>query len=178
MHLFPHSPLRRALVVVALASIASATGLGAQNFRKSQPARISVAASVTKASVTPGQSVDLTLDVTPVPGVHVYAPGNPKYIAVAITTTPLAGIHVDPAVFPSAEDLFFAPLSEAVKVYSKPFTVRVPIHVEATIRKGAVWPGPVTLAGTVDYQACDDRVCFPPQSAPFSARLNVERKRH
>jgi hypothetical protein len=24
----------------------------------------------------------------------------------------------------------------------------------------------VTVAGTVNYQACDDRVCYPPESAP------------
>jgi hypothetical protein len=26
----------------------------------------------------------------------------------------------------------------------------------------------VTIAGTFEYQACDDRLCFTPQSVPFS----------
>ena len=118
------------------------------------------------------------LEVTPKAGVHVYAPGNPKYIAVTVTTTPVTGVRVATAVFPKGQDLFFAPLAETVKVYSKPFTVRLPVHLDAAAAKGAAWPGPVTIAGTVNYQACDDRVCFPPQAAPFSVRLTVDRQRH
>ena len=31
-----------------------------------------------------------------------------------------------------------------------------------------------TLTGTVKYQACDDRVCFPPQSIPLSWTIGVK----
>ena len=31
-----------------------------------------------------------------------------------------------------------------------------------------------TVKGTVDYQACDDKVCFPPQSQPFSVDVPVK----
>ena len=37
--------------------------------------------------------------------------------------------------------------------------------------------GETVVRGKVSYQACDDRVCFPPQSAPFEARLTVTRRR-
>jgi hypothetical protein len=83
-------------------------------------------------------------------------------------------LKVNPAVFPAGEDLFFGPLKETVKVYSAPFAIRVPLVLEARFRKGKIAASEdLTVRGTVSYQACNDRVCFPPQSAPFDARLSV-----
>jgi hypothetical protein len=32
----------------------------------------------------------------------------------------------------------------------------------------------IVVAGKVTYQACDDRVCYPPESAPVSWTVNVK----
>ena len=63
------------------------------------------------------------MTATPVPGVHVYAPGNPKYIAVSVTVLPVTGLTIGAPIFPAGNDYFFAPLQESVKVYSKPFVI-------------------------------------------------------
>jgi hypothetical protein len=34
----------------------------------------------------------------------------------------------------------------------------------------------MVLKGVVSYQACDDKVCFPPQTVTFAARLPVRAK--
>ena len=65
------------------------------------------------------------------------------------------------------------PLKQSVKVYSAPFVVKVPLSLDAKIAK----PGDLLVRGKISYQACDDRVCFPPQSAPFETRLTVKRRR-
>lgn len=150
-----------------------------QSFLKNQPARVNVIARASSTISKTPQTVDLTLTATPIPGVHVYAPGNPKYIGVSATVTPVAGIEAAEAVFPVAEDYFFAPLKEGVKVYSKPFDVRVPLKVSAAFTRGrAPFAGDVvTIKGTLDYQACDDKVCFPPQRAPFSVDVPVKLSR-
>jgi hypothetical protein len=110
--------------------------------------------------------------MTPITAVHVYAPGNPNYIPVAVEVAPTTGVKPDPAVFPPGEDLFFGPLKEAVKVYSGPFVVKLPLSIDPKVVKTAE----TIVRGKVSYQACDDRVCFPPQSAPFEARLNLKRR--
>ena len=115
----------------------------------------------------------MPVTITPNPGIHVYAPGNPDYIPVSIAITAPRGVTVETARFPKAEDLFFAALGETLKVYSKPFVVTVPIRADADGSIAAT----VALTGVLKYQACDDRVCFPPQSAPFEARLPVGRQR-
>ena len=70
------------------------------------------------------------------PGVHVYAPGNPKYIAVSVTVLPVTGLTIGTPIFPGGDDYFFAPLQESVKVYSKPFVILVPVTVTNAFIKG------------------------------------------
>jgi Disulphide bond corrector protein DsbC len=140
----------------------------AQSFLKNQPQRVRVEAQVTRTDVPRGPAFTLTITATPVPGVHVYAPGNPNYNPVTVTLRPVEGLAFGVPTYPKAEPYFFAPLRESVKVYSKPFTVRVPVKVTFDDAKETA-AGTATVKGTFDYQACDDKLCFPPQSAPFTA---------
>ena len=39
---------------------------------------------------------------------------------------------------------------------------------------GAVAIDAMTLTGTLDYQACDDAICFDPVSVPLSFMLDVD----
>jgi DsbC/DsbD-like thiol-disulfide interchange protein len=157
------SPKYSSLVVLVV--LATAVSASAQSFLKNQPQRVSVEARV--APVEGRGRFQLRLVVTPKPGIHVYAPGNEDYTPVAVTLQPAEGVTFGAPVYPKAEPYFFAPLKETVRVYSKPFTLRVPVRVTAAALAGE----PLALRGTLDYQACDDRLCFPPQSAPFTAAV-------
>jgi len=165
---------------LAIAFVLGATALAAaapgQSFRRNQPARVVVEARVASAITKAAQTVDLTLTATPLPGIHVYAPGNPNYIAVSVTVLPVPGLSMGAPVFPAGEDYFFAPLKEAVKVYTKPFVVRLPVKVSSAFTRGRAQDAgaTVTVKGTVDYQACDDKVCFPPQAQPFAVDVPVK----
>ena len=165
------SSIRKGLWIIVIAAVAAIPG-AAQSLRSKPPARLTVATEP-PASVVAGAPFSMTLRLTPMPGVHVYAPGNPNYIPVAVEIAAAPGLKANPAVFPAGEDLFFGPLKESVKVYSAPFVVKVPLSLDAKLVKA----GELVVRGTVSYQACDDRVCFPPQSAPFEARLAVKRRR-
>jgi DsbC/DsbD-like thiol-disulfide interchange protein len=162
----------RARVLIVMLAAAAAYPAAAQSLRSKQPARLTVAAEP-PASVVAGTPFTVVLRLTPAEGVHVYAPGNPNYIPVAVEITPSPGLKTDAAVFPAGQDLFFGPLKESVKVYSAPFVVKLPVSLDAKVVKA----GDVLVRGIVSYQACNDRVCFPPQSAPFEARLSVKRRR-
>ena len=69
------------------------------------------------------------------------------------------------------EDYVFGELKETVKVYSRAFQVRQQVVVNRAAAKTA--GGSLTIAGSVRYQACDDKVCFPPASAPVSIMLPI-----
>jgi hypothetical protein len=165
----------RTAVIVALAAVAAAPNGAGQSFFRNQPARLEVTVRGPGAAVAVGKASAITLTVTPKPGIHVYAPGNPDYIPVAVDFTPVTGVTMDPAVFPPGKELLFGPLKEAVKVYSDAFEVRVPFTPGAAIRKAhpSGKTAVVTLKGTLSYQACDTRVCFPPQASSFEADVAV-----
>ena len=168
--------MTRYILVLVLGAAAVSTPASAQSFRKNQPARVTVEARASAPITRVAQPVDLALTATPVPGVHVYAPGNPKYIAVSVTVLPVTGLTIGAPIFPPGNDYFFAPLQESVKVYSKPFVILLPVTATAAFAKGrpADAGAAATVKGTVDYQACDDKVCFPPQSQPFSVDVPVK----
>jgi DsbC/DsbD-like thiol-disulfide interchange protein len=138
------------------------------------PPRLAVAVEPPDSPVAPGERFALSVRIVPNPGIHVYAPGNPDNIPVSVSLTPPPGLAADPAKFPKAEDFFFGPLAETLKVYTKPFVVTVPMRVDAGVARAH----DVALSGAVRYQACDDRVCFPPQSAPFETRIPLRSDRH
>lgn len=109
----------------------------------------------------------LAFDVTPKRGMHVYAPGS-KYRPIAIALEPQKSFTVGEVVYPPPDRYYFKPLNETVDVFRKPFRLTVELHAV----EGAAAASP-TLAGTLEYQACDDRVCYLPESIPFQMRLTT-----
>ena len=126
------------------------------------PPRVTIVASATALSV--GWKVLAT--VTPMPGIHVYAPGNQGYIAVSFAVTLPAGWKATAPAFPEAEPYAFGELKEVVNVYQKPFVITQTITPSPRGSKSAT-----TLAGTLKYQACTDRVCYPPQEQTVNVAL-------
>ncbi len=109
--------------------------------------------------------VTLFVDVTPKPKMHVYSPEQPDVIPVALTIAPAAGLKPGPVTLPKPETYYFAPLDETQFVYSKPFR----IALEVTLAAAAA--DPVTITGTLRYQACDDAICYLPQSVAVEWRV-------
>jgi DsbC/DsbD-like thiol-disulfide interchange protein len=110
----------------------------------------------------PGQRVVLNVDVALKPKMHVYSPDQPKdqdYIPIALTVAPGDAYRLEKPRFPPSEKVFFAPLKETQHVYSRPFRVSQPIMLTGD---GAT--APLTITGTVRYQACDDAICYVPQT--------------
>ena len=116
-----------------------------------------------------GAKVSLFVDVQPKPGVHVYAPGAGEfYIPITVKLNPQAQVKTGKLVYPKSETMMFA--DEKVAVFAKPFQLAQEVTLDKSLKPGAT----VTVGGTVNYQACDDKVCFPPESAPVSWTLTVK----
>ena len=102
--------------------------------------------------------VPLHVDVTPGPSMHVYAPGQPGYIAISLTLDPAAPVMPSGKPrYPTGEKVFMPVLNETQLVYGKPFR----ITQDVTIPRAAA-SGPLTVKGTLRYQACDDKICYKP----------------
>jgi hypothetical protein len=133
-----------------------------------KPGHATVAASPAEVSGTAGTKVELFVDVTPKAGIHVYAPGNEDYIPITVKLTSLADAKAGKLTYPKAESALIA--NEKVQVFQKPFRLTQELTVDKSAKPGST----VVVAGTVNYQACDDKMCFPPENAPVSWTVAIK----
>jgi hypothetical protein len=61
-----------------------------------------------------------------------------------------------------------------VTVYSKPFVVTIPLTATAAFAKSRPAGDAIELKGSVDYQACDDKICYNPVSLPLSWKVELK----
>ncbi|HYN06470.1 MAG TPA: protein-disulfide reductase DsbD domain-containing protein [Vicinamibacterales bacterium] len=125
------------------------------------------------ATAAPGGRIALSVDVTPAAKIHVYAPGQIGAIAVKLQTS--ADLKATPARYPPSVSYFFAPTSETFKVYNKPFQITQDITLANTakMRQRAAAKDTLVIPGTLEYQACDDLVCYRPDSVAVSWKVEL-----
>ena len=83
----------------------------------------------------------------------------------------------EPVELPDSDIYHFEPLDEDVPVYQEAFTLLQEAVVDASAAAEAALAelDALTLSGSLDYQACDDAICYPPTSVPLSFTLDLER---
>jgi hypothetical protein len=139
-------------------------------------AHVTVLSYATDEVAAQGTHFSLVLDITPGARVHVYAPGARDYRPVAINIDPQPGLLVKVPRYPKSEDYFFKPLNEHVPVYHHPFRIVQDVTLDPS-PQGTTALKDVTrlsIKGRFAYQACDDQVCFTPQSVPLSWTIGVK----
>jgi DsbC/DsbD-like thiol-disulfide interchange protein len=114
-----------------------------------------------------GARASLYVDVAPKPKMHVYAPQEKDAIPMSLTLAPSDAFKAAPVEFPKPEQFFFEPVKLTQLIYSKPFRITQPLTIAKTAR------GPLTIKGTIRYQACDDKVCYIPKTIPVAWTLSV-----
>jgi hypothetical protein len=136
---------------------------------------VSVTASLSDAAAAPGQRLSIAATVTPARGIHVYAPGKHDYQVVNLTIDPQPWLRVHQTVYPRSEIYHFKPLDERVEVYMKPFELRRDVTLLATpeVQKQLAAVEAVAITGAIEYQACDDKVCFNPVRLPIRFPVTV-----
>ena len=128
-----------------------------------------VSATLAPLQLQRGGRATLTANITPKAGMHVYAPGS-RYRAIAIKLAQGSPFRLDaPVEYPKPVLYTFEPLNEQVPVYNAPFRLIAQVALDAS--KAVVVPLrrplPVTLRASLDYQACDQRFCYLPESVPL-----------
>ena len=127
-------------------------------------------------AIAPGNHFSLAVDIRPHARIHVYAPGAKNYRVIALQIAPQPFVRLLAVKYPPSQIYFFKPLNERVPVYQKPFTLVQDVILEGSLEAQAALRGKtsVTLAGTLQYQACNDRECFNPTSVPVSWTLSLK----
>lgn len=124
------------------------------------------------ANIAPGNKFGLVLDVEPRPNMHVYAPGAEAngYRVIGLNIDDGDTFRTLSTIYPESEIYRFEPLDEQVPVFQKAFTVLQEMTLNGNIAAQQALRGTesLTITGTLEYQACDDQICFNPVSLPLS----------
>ena len=141
-------------------------------------AHLKLTAYPSNPNITVGTKFSVAIEIEPNENIHLYAPGAEQlgYRVIGLTMAEVPHIRFEPMEFPDSEIYHFRPLDERVPVYQQPFMLLQeavvsgePEAAEALARIDAL-----TVSGTLNYQACDDKICFDPVTVPLSFTLDVE----
>ncbi len=130
-------------------------------------------------TVVAGSRVTLTAEIELPPGVHVYAPGVGGYKAIQLVLHPSGGIAPAHVTYPSSKILYLEAIKEQVPVFEGKFRITQDVtvtHSKAGDGLRAVFSAgkTVSIAGELQYQACDTTICYPPTSVPVKWELKVQ----
>ena len=154
---------------IALTPIAAIEGTSAQ---------LSFTAYPSNPIVTNGSRFSIAIDVVPNENMHVYAPGAEEkgYRVIGLNMAPSDYVNFEGVEFPESEIYHFKPLDEYVPVYQRPFTILQEAIVATSADKEEELRdiSALTLSGTLDYQACDDAICYLPMSVPVTFTLEFD----
>ena len=142
--------------------------LAASTFTTGNP-HMAVNGWTSTETVSAGAPVTLSFEITPRRRIHVYAPGA-DYQVIAIRLDAVTGMKTADVVYPPSEIYHFEPTDERVPVYQKTFTLEQQVTLGEEALKGK---DTLKLTGKIEYQACDDKVCFKPNAIPFTFDLKV-----
>lgn len=142
---------------------------------RASTAHLDVTAYANRAPVAPGSSVSLVLEVIPRRRMHVYAPGAKGYRVVSLEIAPHPYLTPGRTRYPASEPYHFRPLDERVPVYQVPFRLTRDVALDGGPRTRRALRGQerLTITGSLEYQACDDAVCYNPVSVPVAWTLRL-----
>lgn len=137
---------------------------------------VAIATTSSTGIVSGGQRILLSVEIEIPKDYHLYAPGVEGYHAVdwQMTSAELAKPHaVD---FPKSRILYLQAIEEKVPVYEG----KIRLLRDVTLAQSKVLAAAggevkqVTLKGSLKYQACSDRMCFPPETVPLHWTLQFD----
>ncbi len=130
--------------------------------------QLTATATGSNSIVDAGQRVSLILEIDLEPKMHVYAPAVKGYIPIEWTLKDSEAWIAHEVQFPEPKILFLKAINEKVPVYAGKvrLTREITIASDAKLKPVLNASGQLTVEGTLRYQACDDHLCYIPQTLP------------
>ena len=144
--------------------------------RQIETDHLTAVATASDEIVRGGNRAALVLDVDLKPKMHVYAPGAEGYIAIDWTMEPVKGLSQYDVELPPSKTLMLPAINEAAPVYEGRFRlirdvlIGQPNEIEHLLDAD----GKLLVKGALRYQACDDKVCYLPQTIDLEWRFTLE----
>ena len=135
---------------------------------------LKLTASASDAVVRAGNRLTLILDVELPPKMHLYAPGVEGYIPIEWQILESEIWWAFAPEYPESQTLHLPAIDETVPVYEEKFRIMRDVVIGPHDAIEHLYNKELTLEGSFQYQACDDQVCYRPDSIPLSWTFRVE----
>ncbi|NBX76852.1 MAG: hypothetical protein EBQ92_09880 [Proteobacteria bacterium] len=125
--------------------------------------------TVQAVTLKQGQSADAVIPASVLKGHHIQAnPATlPNLIATELTVEPLEGLVVGKMTYPKSKPWKLKTASKVIQTYEGNVVLKV------NLASNNLKPGNYQLKGSLRYQACDEKNCFFPTSAPVVIPITV-----
>ena len=87
----------------------------------------------------------------------------------AVRLDSVGGLRAGAVIYPKGKTWRLEGTTENLLVYGGEFDVKIPLIIDHDAS-----PGDRVVKGSVDFQACDNHVCFLPESAPISVTVKIQ----
>ncbi|MGB9195502.1 MAG: protein-disulfide reductase DsbD domain-containing protein [Terriglobales bacterium] len=130
-------------------------------------------APVATVTVAQGSPVTVPFKFSVAGGYHINSnhPKSDYLIPTALKMEATTDIVIGKITYPDGQDMSFAfAPDEKLNVYTGDFKIDVlvrPLH--------SVTPGKYIMRGSLKYQACDNRACYPPKNLPVSFDVRISK---
>jgi AhpC/TSA family protein/cytochrome c biogenesis DsbD-like protein len=124
----------------------------------------------------PDIRLTLVADFTLQPKMHVYTPDVKDYIPIQFLVDPSPNYTPRAVDYPKGQLLMLPAINEVVSVYENQFRITQDVVLAPTNVLQPLLDGDQTLKihGQLKYQACDDKICYLPQSIPMEWSFKLE----
>lgn len=150
------------IIAVALSMCAGAWAQTAQILTVQEPQKVVVGRQ---------DEVRIPVRASLRPGYHVNSdrPSENYLIPLRLTWDAGAGLEAVEVIYPRAKLEKFEFTEKPISVLDGEFEI-----VTRFRRTPGAMPGPAFLTGKLRYQACNDRMCFPPKTLPVRVPLLIQ----
>jgi DsbC/DsbD-like thiol-disulfide interchange protein len=158
------------------ASILVVEGGGPAGGQAVKAERLAVRSALSNDEAFPGNLVSLTVDVELENGVHAYAPGAKGYRPLELRLEPQPLLSFGETVYPPSHPYVFRPLKETVPVFEGSVRLARDVTIAGGKETAELLRSPdptLTIRGSLAYQVCSDRVCYPPREVPLTWTIKV-----
>jgi hypothetical protein len=164
------SKTRSVLALIGLPVVGIVLSVSAASAQFGQP-KAELTPVIQRQAIQPGQTVTLELKVELPEANHVQSdePRDPYLIPTRLTFTLPQGITVEAITYPESTDFLLVGQEEPLAVFEHEFTIEARLVLADDVSAGEM-----LVPGRFQYQACDDRLCFPPVNEAVEWRVQVE----
>jgi hypothetical protein len=122
-------------------------------------------------TVTQGKSSTVPLAFNVAGGYHINSnkPKSDYLIPTALKVEATTDIVIGKTTYPDGQDMSFAfAPDEKLNVYTGDFKIEVLVRPLRSVQ-----PGKYVVRGSLRYQACDNKACYPPKNLPVSFDVKI-----